>query len=178
MASKTETMELVVRRLTLLYQPPHPQTVNGQPNLAYAELCEQYVNALAPYPTQRIRAGMDALVTEYRGSKWPSPGLILDFIRNNSEPPPALPPVATRPADNFSDAHWWHQQALQRDMTARRRAYELYPGLFEGRELRPWSWEMRDLPRNHVSPRDSRAYKRDEDSLAAKSIEDRTYDQA
>jgi hypothetical protein len=71
----------------------------------------------------------------------------------------------------FSDARWWHDRAQRFGELSAQRAKEFYPGLFNADgSLRPWSWEMRDLPRDTVPPKESAAYRRDKVSLATKGM--------
>ncbi len=73
MASANEIKALVMDRLEVSFKPLQPKVINGHRNPHYPAYVAEYLEALAPYPPQAIKAAMDVVMAmhEFTGA-WPA----------------------------------------------------------------------------------------------------------
>lgn len=66
-------------RLSLVFEPPIPRTINGEPNPKYAALVGVYVESLQPFQPWELEAGIKLALESHRFSKWPKPAELREW---------------------------------------------------------------------------------------------------
>lgn len=108
-----EIEEKVLRRLSAVFDPPHPKVLNGQPNPRYTAAVQVYLEALQPFNLWELEAGVKLALETHRYRKWPLPAELRNWsvqAQRDGKPPPvktALPakvepaPISTEDSERI-----------------------------------------------------------------------------
>lgn len=69
----------VLNKLDVLFDPPHPKLMNGQPNPRYTAAVQVYLEALQPFQPWELEAGTKLALESHKYKRWPKPAEMRAF---------------------------------------------------------------------------------------------------